>query len=589
MLSTTNFLLVSAFFLASPVLGELFCKTNPLDPSWPTTDEWNALNQSTNGVLIHSRPVASSCYDGNPFESTTSCAHVQENWFLSAFHAEQPESIGYSYWANNTCVPPNDYGYIEGQQCQLGGLPEYILNASTAEQVATAAEWASSRNIRIVVKGTGHDLNGRSSGAYSLSIWTRHLTNTEFDANWPLPGGNGTENVAIFGSGNTWGAALESAAAVGRTVVSGQDPTVGLGGFIGGGGHGPLSSHYGLAADQVLQATVVTTGGQILVANDAQNRDMFWAIRGGGPGLYGIVIEYVIRTHPLPQNVVLGTLRLSIDENATSGASDASWNALATLVSSLPDLMDSGITGNGIATTTKSAPNASSAAKGVTISLTLFGYNTTTAAFKSSVEPIKSRMLASAADQTVSIDLSETQVLPSYSALFDVLNPMDSSCGEIKDVRGHLQNITQTQVAGGQARLIIGLQGGLGPRNVEMRMRGALTPAWREAYLHVIATGTNVNTTDSTPKKALSAAAAWAEGHKEAVWRKWAPESGSYINEANPFNSNFKKDFYGGNYERLVSIKNKYDPTASLYVQSGVGSDVWSYDLDSGKLCREIK
>ncbi|KAJ4361237.1 hypothetical protein N0V95_002055 [Ascochyta clinopodiicola] len=441
--------------------------------------------------------------------------------------------------------------------------------------------------------------------AYSLSIWTHHLTSTEFNANWPRPAGNGTENVVTIGSGNNWGAALKSAAAVGRTVVSRQDPTVGLGGFIGGGGHGPLSSHYGLAADQVLQATVMTTGGQILVANDAQNQDMLWAIRGGGPGLYGVVTEYVMRTHPLPENVVLGTLRLSINENATSDALEASWNALATLVNSLPDLMDSGITGNGIATTTKFASNASSTMKGVTVSLTLFGYNTTAAAFQSLVEPIKSRMLESAANQTISVDLSEAQVLPSYSALFDALNPMDSSCGEIslsssrllgrreltdipiEDLRGHLQNITRTQVTGGQARLIIGLQGGLGPKNVEMDMRGALTPAWREAYLHVIATGTNVNTTNSTPKKALSAAAAWAEDHKEAVWRNWAPDSGSYINEANPFNSNFKKDFYGGNYERLVSIKEKYDPTASLYVQSGVGSDVWSYDLDSGKLCRD--
>jgi hypothetical protein len=69
-----------------------------------------------------------------------------------------------------------------------------------------------------------------------------------------------------------------------------------------------------------------------------------------------------------------------------------------------------------------------------------------------------------------------------------------------------------------------------------------------------------------TPQNALSAAAAWIESKKEAVWREWAPDSGSYINEANPFNSNYQYDFYRGNYERLLEIKNKYDPTASLYV-----------------------
>lgn len=106
--------------------------------------------------------------------------------------------------------------------------------------------------------------------------------------------------------------------------MSGQDPTVGLGGFIGGGGHGPLSSHYGLAADQILQATVVTTAGKVLVANDAQNQDLLWAIRGGGPGLYGIVVEYVMRTFPLPTSVALGTISITMIDNSTAETVDAS-------------------------------------------------------------------------------------------------------------------------------------------------------------------------------------------------------------------------------------------------------------------------
>lgn len=116
-------------------------------------------------------------------------------------------------------------------------------------------------------------------------------------------------------------------------------------------------------------------------------------------------------------------------------------------------------------------------------------------------------------------------------------------------------------------------------------MRGALTPAWRKAYLHVIATGANINSSDSTPQGALDSAAAWTEDNKEAVWREWAPESGSYINEANHFNRNFERDFYGENYGRLLEVKEKYDPTSILFVQSGVGSHGWQYDLDSGLLC----
>ncbi|KAJ9132455.1 hypothetical protein NKR23_g11217 [Pleurostoma richardsiae] len=281
-----------------------------------------------------------------------------------------------------------------------------MTTLTTARDVATAAKWTSLRNIRVVI-----------------------------NVQWQRPLGNETESVAIVGSGNNWGDVLRAAAAVGRTLVTGQDRTVGVEGLLGGGGHGPLSSHYGLAADQVLQATVVTTEGRVPIPNEAQNQDLLWAICGGGPGLYGIV--------------------------------------------------------------------------------------------------------------------------------------------------------TDSQDEGGNSRLIFGLQSGLGPKRVEAVMRGALNPAWRNAYVYLIATGVTVSTTDTTPQDALATAALWAEENKEAVWRRWAPDPGAYINEANPFNGNFRKDFYGGNYDRLLEIKQKYDPTASLHIQSGMGSHLWDYNLNSGKLCRK--
>jgi FAD/FMN-containing dehydrogenase len=58
-------------------------------------------------------------------------------------------------------VAPNDYAYDDHKPCQLGGLPRYVLNATDAAQVATAMAWANARDIRVVIKGTGHDLNGR--------------------------------------------------------------------------------------------------------------------------------------------------------------------------------------------------------------------------------------------------------------------------------------------------------------------------------------------------------------------------------------------------------------------------------------------
>jgi FAD/FMN-containing dehydrogenase len=64
------------------------------------------------------------------------------------------------------------------------------------------------------------------------------------------------------------------------TIVSGGASTVGLGTFLSGGGHSYLSSTYGLAADQVLEMEIVTPGGEILIVNECQNRDLFWAMHG---------------------------------------------------------------------------------------------------------------------------------------------------------------------------------------------------------------------------------------------------------------------------------------------------------------------
>ncbi|KAH0428412.1 isoamyl alcohol [Colletotrichum camelliae] len=591
-------------FLLGAVSADSFCKTTPFDATWPTTEDWNGLNQSLAGALIKTRPAASSCYEGNPFSSTLSCEEVDEDWSTSSFHAQQPESIDYPFWANSSCVPPSDYGYKD-QGCTLGGLPEFIVNATSAGQVAIAMKWASERNIRIVAKGTGHDLNGRSSGAYALSIWTHQFRNLDFHPQWPLPLSNDTENAVVLGSGNNWGTVLQAASLIGRTLVSGQVKTVGLGGFIGGGGHGPLSSHYGLAADQVLQATVVTSTGNILVANEAQNQDLLWATRGGGPGVYGVVVEYVLRTHPIPQNVVQSTFSVSLPQNVTAEALSASWDAFATLTSSLPDLMDLGIAGFGTATTVLgSQVSAGNSSTGIGASFTFFGFNTTASTLTSILEPVKARVFGNGTDQGLSVTISSPTVFASYMAFVDSLNNPSESVAQISlissrllgrkelteipidTLRSHLQSITTSQVQGRGSSLIFGLQGGPGPNQVEERMRGAVTPAWRAAYIHLISTGANVNITDSTPQDALATAAAWAEENKEAVWRKWAPGSGAYVNEANPFNTNFKEDFFGGNYDRLFDIKQKYDPTASLFVLSGPGSHKWDYNLDTGRLCR---
>lgn len=134
------------------------CKANTIDGTWPRHDKWQHLNITLNGALIATSPVASSCYNHTRFHSTYACQAVEDNWSSSVFHAAQPESIGAWIFANNSCVPPL---VSDAHGCRLGGLPSYVVNATNEREIATALQWAATHNVRVVVKGTGHDLNGR--------------------------------------------------------------------------------------------------------------------------------------------------------------------------------------------------------------------------------------------------------------------------------------------------------------------------------------------------------------------------------------------------------------------------------------------
>lgn len=76
------------------------------------------------------------------------------------------------------------------------------------------------------------------------------------------------------------GEIYNATAAQNLTIVGGADPNVGLGGYLTGGGHGPLGSKYGLGVDSVLEMSLVTPEGEIITANACQDQDFFWAMKG---------------------------------------------------------------------------------------------------------------------------------------------------------------------------------------------------------------------------------------------------------------------------------------------------------------------
>jgi hypothetical protein len=104
------------------------------------------------------------------------------------------------------------------------------------------------------------------------------------------------------GAGTRWQAVTSQARSRSLAVVSGAFSTVSLGGFLSNGGHGALSAKYGLGADQVYEIDLVTPMGKIITANECQNKDYFWAMRGGGGSTYGVALTYTIRAHPSVQS-----------------------------------------------------------------------------------------------------------------------------------------------------------------------------------------------------------------------------------------------------------------------------------------------
>ena len=74
------------------------------------------------------------------------------------------------------------------------------------------------------------------------------------------------------------------------------------GGYVQGGGYGAMGIKYGLAVDNVLEFDIVTADGQLVTANACKNSDLFWAVRGGGGGTFGIVTRMVYKAHEPFQN-----------------------------------------------------------------------------------------------------------------------------------------------------------------------------------------------------------------------------------------------------------------------------------------------
>jgi len=171
----------------------------------------------------------------------------------------------------------------------VGPLPRAVVHCRTTEDVQSSIKIARDCGLPLSVRGGGHDWAGRALCA-GIVI--------------DLSGMNGVSVAADHRSAIISGGAraADAAAVMDRlhvAAVTGTCSAVGMAGLTLGGGYGPLIGRFGLALDNLLAAQVVLADGRVVVADDSNEEELFWAVRGGG-GNFGVVTAMRHRLHNLP-------------------------------------------------------------------------------------------------------------------------------------------------------------------------------------------------------------------------------------------------------------------------------------------------
>lgn len=308
------------------------CKLVANSTGWPSVSDWRSLNTSVSGRLTAVSPPGAVCHPGQATFDNASCAALKTKWTDYRYHSSNPFTTDYN---DDTCLPD------ASAPCSSAGYPAYAIEATNAADVQAGVRFAAKTGVRLVVKGTGHDYPGRSKGPGALEIWTHRLTGLTYSASAPKRATNAIQSTGTLkiSAGMQWGDIYTYASQNKFTVVGGANLDVGVGGWILGGGHGPVSSVFGLGADQVLELEVVTADGEYRKVNEGSYPDLFWALRGGGGSTYAVMLSVTVKTYP---SIPGTSMTFSY---STTAASDTYWSLTARFHTYFPALSQAGAMG----------------------------------------------------------------------------------------------------------------------------------------------------------------------------------------------------------------------------------------------------
>jgi hypothetical protein len=349
---------------------------------------------------------------------------------------------------------------------------------------------------------------------------------------------------------------------------------------------GPLSAKYGLAVDHVLSLDVVTPDGQFLTADQKNNTDLFWALRGGGGSTFGAV---TFRT--LPKTKMAG-LTLSITVGSGGDVTDTLfWEAITAWWRRFPGFADQGSYAYSIILPTADGKLSWALSPWTVPGMSLDEFKAMTADLRAEWERIGFNVKLNFFETENFYD-AWTSVFPDDTVGVANLRVASRLIPEENWVNPSLLQDTvdfiQRAVKNGSS--LIGYN--IRAATVADAPSSATIPAWRDATMFAIV-GTMWDA--KLPQSEVDTINKRITEDWTASLRSLTPGGGSYGNEGDVMDPDFQKAFYGyDNYQRLTTIKQQYDPWGLFYAPTGVGSEAWTvmsqkgYVLQqTGKLCRK--
>ena len=204
-------------------------------------------------------------------------------------------------------ITPGDADYDDARAVWNGAIdrrPAAVARCEAPDDVVAALRAGRERGVPITVRGGGHSVAGRSVCDDGLVIDLAPMKTISVDP---------VASTATVQAGALWGEFDACTQAFGLATTGGVVSHTGVSGLTLGGGLGHLMRRHGLTIDNLLGAEMVTVDGHRITANEADESELFWGLRGGGPGL-GVVTSFTFRLHPVGPEILAGPVLWPLDD-----------------------------------------------------------------------------------------------------------------------------------------------------------------------------------------------------------------------------------------------------------------------------------